>query len=120
MAPVIDRLATSEPWDWLITFHPILLEDAELVNKYEALAAKHSNVQFTRINKGVETFRQTDAMLCDSSSLIVEYLMMRKPVVTLRNTHPGPYLLDVQTTEEIGAAIHQALCRPDRCLYGLP
>lgn len=119
MAPVIDRLATSEPWDWLITFHPILLEDAELVNKYEALAAKHSNVQFTRINKGVETFRLTDAMLCDSSSLIVEYLMMRKPVVTLRNTHPGPYLLDVQTTEEIGAAIHQALCRPEALMQAI-
>lgn len=112
MAPVIDRLAQTESWDWLITFHPILLEDAALVQQYEDLAAKHPNICFARINKGVETFRQTDVLLCDSSSLIVEYLMMHKPVVTLRNTHPGPYLLDVQTTDEIGAAIHEALQRP--------
>lgn len=112
MAPVIDRLAEEENWDWLITFHPLLLEDQSLVREYEVLANRHANVQFARINKGVETFLQTDAMLCDSSSLIVEYLMMRKPVVTLRNTHPGPYLIDMQTTDEIREALHQALRRP--------
>lgn len=112
MADVIDRLADSEAWDWLITFHPILLEDTALVHQYEQMAARHPNVCFARINKGVETFRQTDAMLCDSSSLIVEYLMTDKPVVTLRNTHPGPYLIDVQTTDEIAPALHQALRRP--------
>ncbi|MBR1426918.1 MAG: CDP-glycerol glycerophosphotransferase family protein [Paludibacteraceae bacterium] len=113
MPPVIDRLAATEDWDWLITFHPLLLDDRELVARYEQLAQRHSNVHFIRVNRGVETFRRTDALLCDSSSLIVEYLMMRKPVVTLRNTHPGPYLIDVQTTDEIGPALHRALTRPD-------
>lgn len=112
MAPVIDRLAETEPWDWLITFHPILLEDPSLVAEYEQLAQRHANVRFARINEGIKTFCQTDAMLCDSSSLIVEYLMTGKPVVTLRNTHPGPFLMDVQTTEEIGPALQEALTRP--------
>ena len=119
MAPVIDRLAETENWDWLITFHPLLLEDEALTRDYETLAQRHTNVCFARINKGVETFRQSDVMLCDSSSLIVEYLMMRKPVVTLRNTHPGPFLIDVHTTDEIGSAIHKALLRPTELMKAI-
>lgn len=112
MAPVIDRLADQQNWDWLITFHPLLLEDQELVSQYEQIAKHHANVTFARINEGVKTFRKTDVLLCDSSSLIVEYLMMHKPVVTLRNTHPGPYLIDVQTTDEIEKALQEALTHP--------
>lgn len=111
LASTIDRLAASEPWDWIITFHP-LLNDPALIAEYEAIAARHSNVDFRRLNKGVETFRESDVLLCDSSSLIVEYLMLDKPAVTLRNTHPGPFLLDVQTSEEVAPAIHEALRRP--------
>jgi len=119
MASVIDHLAQKEEWEWLITFHPVLLEDKTLVQQYEALEQKHPNIRFARINEGMETFRQTDVMLCDSSSLIVEYLLTRKPVVTLRNTHPGPYLINVQTTAEIEAAIRHALTRPAELLQAI-
>ena len=115
MAPTIDRLAQSEEWDWIITFHP-LLTDPVLLEEYRQLEKRHPNVRFQRINEGIKTFRQTDVLLCDSSSLIVEYLMTRKPVVTLRNTHPGDYLIDVQHTEEIGEAIHRALQRPEELM----
>lgn len=119
MASVIDKLAESEAWNWLITFHPLLMEDQALVHDYEALAERHPNVSFARINKGVETFLQTDVLLCDSSSLIVEYLMLRKPVVTLRNTHPGSYLIDVQHTDEIRGALYEALGRPKALLESI-
>lgn len=112
MASVIDNLAQTQNWDWVITFHPILLNDNKLIAQYQQLANKHDNVNFIRINNGVETFRLTDVMLCDSSSLIVEYLMMHKPVVTFRNTHPGPHLIDVTATDMIGSAIALALTRP--------
>lgn len=111
MGKVIDKLASQHNWDWLITFHP-LLTDPELLQEYEELDNRHTNVHFQRINEGIKTFRQTDVLLCDSSSIIVEYLMLQKPVVTLRNTHPGPFLIDVQTAEDIGPAIQEALQRP--------
>lgn len=118
MGKVIDQLAASENWDWIITFHP-LLDDPELLAEYHDLDQRHSNVHFQRINEGFKTFAQTDVLLCDSSSLIVEYLMTRKPVVTLRNTHPGPYLLNVQTTEEIGPALQQALQHPTELMQAI-
>lgn len=119
MAAAIDKMAAERPWDWIITFHPKLLTDQQLLADYEALAQKHPNVEFRRVNKGLETFRESDVLLCDSSSLIVEYLMTGKPAVTLRNTHPGPFLLDVQTIDEIAPAIERALTRPAELMQAI-
>ncbi|MCD8093031.1 MAG: CDP-glycerol glycerophosphotransferase family protein [Bacteroides sp.] len=111
MAPVIEKLAKEKEWNWIITFHP-KLDDPVLLQQYKDLAQKCPNVDFRLVNKGLETFRESDVLLCDSSSLIVEYMMLDKPVVTFRNTHPGPFLLDVQTKEEVGPAIEKALNHP--------
>lgn len=118
MAPVIAHLAETKNWDWIITFHPKLDEPA-LLQQYQQLAAAHPNVDFRRINEGIRTFRETDVLLCDSSSLIVEYLMTNKPAVTYRNTHPGPFLIDVQEAHEIGPAIEQALTHPDALMQAI-
>lgn len=107
----IDKLAGSKPWNWIITFHP-KLDDPKLIEAYKELEKRHANVSFQHINKGLETFRQIDVMLCDSSSLIVEVLMLEKPVVTFRNTHPGNYLIDVLQEDEVGDAIEKALQHP--------
>lgn len=112
MIDAIEKMATEKNWQWIITFHPKLLEDKQLVADYETMAGRHPNVDFRRINKGLETFMESDVLLCDSSSLIVEYLMTGKPTVTYRNTHPGPYLIDVQQLDEIPAAIENALTHP--------
>ncbi len=111
LLPVIDRIAANRPWNWIITFHP-KLNDPQLIADYQRLAEKHPNVNFAKVNKGLETFRQSDIMLCDSSSIVVEYLMLDKPVVTFRNTHPGKHLLNVIKEEDVEPALEQALLRP--------
>lgn len=111
LLPTIKTLASTRPWDWIITFHP-KLDDPQLISDYQRMADEMPNVEFARLNKGLETFLQSDVMLCDSSSITVEYMMLRKPVVTFRNTHPGPHLLDVRDTADIGQAIETALTRP--------
>lgn len=111
LLPVIDRIAGSRPWRWIITFHP-KLDDPQLIADYQAMADRHENVNFAKVNKGLETFRQSDIMLCDSSSITVEYMMLDKPVVTFRNTHPGPHLLDVLKEEDVEPALEKALQHP--------
>lgn len=118
MLPVIDSLAESEPWDWIITFHP-KIDDPETLTAYQQMADRHANVDFRRINKGIETFRESDVLLCDSSSLIVEYLMTGKPAVTFRNTHPGPFLIDVSDTEMVAPAIRKALTHPAELMQAI-
>ena len=106
----LTQLVETKPWNWMITLHPRLVP--ELVQKYENLAARHKNVTFCRYNDGINTFRNVDVMLCDSSSIIVELLLLDKPVVTFRNTCPGHHLINVLHEKEVGDAIEKALTRP--------
>ena len=107
----IIRLIETKPWNWIITFHP-KLDDPDLIQAYRQLAEKHHHVTFYRSNDGLNTFRKIDVLLCDSSSIIVEVMLLEKPVVTFRNTHPGNFLIDVLHENEIGPAIEKALTRP--------
>ena len=106
----ITLLVETKPWDWIITLHPRLAP--ELVQKFEDMATHHDNVTFCRFNDGINTFRDVDVMLSDSSSIILELLLLDKPVVTFRNTQPGNHLIDVLREEEVGDAIEKALTKP--------
>lgn len=111
LLPELRRLTAEKPWDWIITFHP-KLNDSRLIDDYQQLAEERRNVVFSRVNDGLPTFLKSDVMLCDSSSIIVEYMMLDKPVVTFRNTHPGDFLIDVTDSGKIGDAIEKALTKP--------
>lgn len=108
----ISELVDQKPWDWIITFHP-KLTDAELIEKYSSLANKYKNVTFHRSNDGLNTLKKINVMLCDSSSITVEAMLLEKPVVTYRNTHPGDHLIDVTDVNDIEPAIERALQKPD-------
>lgn len=108
----IDRLAATRPWEWIITFHP-KLTDPEIVSGYKGIAARHDNVTFYEGSDKMPLLQRADVMLCDSSSIILEFMFLDKPVVTFRNSHPGPHLIDVQRPEEVGPAIERALTRPE-------
>ena len=70
-----------------ITFHEGGLVDAKLLNS-------------------------ADVLLSDASSVIVEAMMLDKPVVTYCNTMPGPHLLNVTETDAVEGAIEKAISRP--------
>jgi len=55
-------------------------------------------------------------MLCDTSSILLEFMMLDKPVVTFRTRVPGAYVIDVLDVDEIESAISQALTRPSELL----
>jgi len=116
--PTIEELIQSRPWDWIITFHP-KLDDPELIQRYSALAEKYGHVLFQRSNDGLNTLRKIDLMLCDSSSITIEAMLLNKPVVTFRNTHPGKHLLNVTREEDVGPAIEKALTRPAELMQGI-
>lgn len=113
----IKRLAEEKDWEWIITFHP-KITDKNVLNKYKALADNAPNVSFER-NKGLETFQRADLMLCDSSSIILEFMLLDKPVVTFRNTNPGKHLIDVQDVDEVEKAIEHAATRPPTLMQNI-
>lgn len=107
----IERLVGERPWDWIFMFHPLL--DPAVSERYRQIAQKHGNARYMGNTFDLEPLRQADVMLCDSSSIIIEFMLMDKPVVTFRNSHPGPYLMDVREPAEVGPAIERALSRPE-------
>lgn len=115
--PTIKKLATEKDWDWIITMHP-KLQDYELEKKYRLLERECPNVSFTTQTK-VKDMQKADVMLCDSSSIIVEFMILDKPVVTYRNTNPGPQILNVLDIEEIEDALEIALRRPDELMQNI-
>ncbi len=108
----ITSLAKKKPWDWIISFHP-KLDAPEVIQQYKELAVTCPNVQF---HEGgivdIELLKRADVLLCDASSIIIEFMLLDKPVVTYRNTTPGEHLLNVENTCEIGDALERALSHP--------
>lgn len=118
MLDVIDRLASEKPWDWIISFHP-LLRNPQLIKGYTDMAARHDNVRFLDGYRGLPTLARADVMLCDNSSIILEMMLTGKPVVTFGNNVPGPYLIDCTETSQIGDALEKAISRPPELMKAI-
>lgn len=106
----ISRLARERDWEWIITFHPKM--DPATVERYKALSTELPNVAFYEGDDNVPILEKADVMLCDSSSIIFEFLYLDKPVVTFRNTMPGDYLIDIDDPAMLESSLETALERP--------
>jgi CDP-glycerol glycerophosphotransferase (TagB/SpsB family) len=101
----IARLAQRPDWQWLVTLHPKMAPD--VVRSYQALAGP--NLLFCATDDILQLYAQADVLLSDTSSVVPEFLVQHKPVVTFRNRKPGPHLIDVQETARVLPALQQAL-----------
>lgn len=98
------QIACGERY-WLLTLHP--KAPSELVERYRALAG--GNARFIDSTELVDAMRAADVLVCDTSSVVSEFVVQRKPVVTLRNRAPKPHMIDIQTPEQLEEALAQAL-----------
>ena len=106
----IERLVQTRDWDWIITFHPLMAQ--ETMERYKALATRYDNVTFYDGDDNVSVLEAADVMLCDSSSIIMEFQYLDKPVVTFRNTQPDDSLMDISDVDLLESSIEAALSRP--------
>jgi CDP-glycerol glycerophosphotransferase (TagB/SpsB family) len=94
---------------WLLTLHP--KSDPTLVARYRALAG--SNARFVETTDLVPAMRAADVLVSDTTSVVSEFVVQRKPVVTLRNRAPKPHMIDIAAPHEFDAAIARAFAPPD-------
>jgi CDP-glycerol glycerophosphotransferase (TagB/SpsB family) len=104
----IKRFSEQGKWRILMQFHPKM--PSEWVNKYKALS--NENLTFIETDNVLPLLKAADVMLCDTSSILLMFLLLRKPVVTFCNQKPMPHLLDVTQADEVEAAIEYALTKP--------
>lgn len=113
----IESLVKSRRWNWLFTFHPKL--DESIKNRYKQLAEENENAEYYDGDNNPDFIARADVMLCDSSSIITEFMLMNRPVVTYRNTNPGPHLIDVSSPQSVEKAIETALTRPKELMAAI-
>jgi CDP-glycerol glycerophosphotransferase (TagB/SpsB family) len=104
----IASLAAAGEWRWLVTLHPKMAED--VVASYRALEGP--NLTFVETDDILQLYARAEVLLSDTSSVVPEFLTQRKPVVTYRNTRPGPHLLNVERVEDVEPALRRALETP--------
>lgn len=105
----ISQLAAKEEWRWLLTLHPKMAPD--VVERYRALEGPH--VTFVETDDILQLYARAHVLLSDTSSVVPEFLTQHKPVVTFRNTRPGPHLLNVERIEDVEPAIRRAFEMPE-------
>jgi CDP-glycerol glycerophosphotransferase (TagB/SpsB family) len=106
----ITELAASGRWQFIVTLHPKM--DPAVVQQYRSLAGE--NLRFVESDEDLlPILPQADVMLCDTSSIMFEFMFLDRPVVTFNTKMPGPYLIDVHTIEELEPALAEAMGYPD-------
>lgn len=104
----VKRLAKTGEWRWLVTLHPKM--DKDIVEKYKSIEGEH--LTFIE-NAGVlDALQAADVMLCDTSSIISEFMVLEKPVVTYRTQNKGEQLIDVEEVNELEEALRYTLSQP--------
>jgi CDP-glycerol glycerophosphotransferase (TagB/SpsB family) len=93
---------------WLLTLHPKC--EPALVQRYRALAGP--NAGFVETESLVSAQRAADVLLADTTSVVSEFAVQRKPVVTFRNRAPKPHMLDFDAPSELEAQLARAFA-PD-------
>jgi CDP-glycerol glycerophosphotransferase (TagB/SpsB family) len=93
---------------WLLTVHPKTAPD--VLARYRALAGPHA--LFLDADHVPAMLQAADVLVCDTSSVVEEFALLGKPIVTLRHRRPKPFMLDIAAPGQLDGAIVDALTRP--------
>ncbi len=93
---------------WLLTLHPKCAPD--LFARYRGLAGR--NAAFIETEQLVAAQRASDVLLADTTSVVSEFVVQRKPVVTFRNRAPKPHMLDFADAAQLPQVLARAFA-PD-------
>lgn len=105
----VKRLSETGKWRWLIQFHPKM--DKNIVEKYKSIEGQ--NLSFVETDDVIPLLQEADVMVCDTSSVLIMFLLQNKPVVTFKNISPKDYLIDIDDPEKLEASIEMALSHPE-------
>ncbi len=110
--PTVRMLAAKGRWKWLVNFHPKM--DPAVVDMYKSLQG--SNLTYVDTDEIIPLLKSADVMVSDTSSIISEFLLRYRPVVTFRNRDPGPHIVNIVDPSRLESAIEYALTMPDDLL----
>ena len=109
--PEIKRLSQTGQWQWLITLHPKMA--SKPVARYRSLEGE--NLSFFGTGSVLDLLHRADVIVSDNSSILQEFLLLKKPVVTYKNRDPQACMINITKAGDLESAINRALT-PDKAL----
>lgn len=112
---VIATLVNDNKYNWLVKFHPKM--DKKWVTLYSQLVSdKLKIIESSNINTLLQS---ADIMVSDTSSVIGEFALLGKPVISLNNSQPGNYLINITKADELPQALQLALSPPETLISAI-
>ncbi|WP_111655599.1 CDP-glycerol glycerophosphotransferase family protein [Isoalcanivorax indicus] len=113
----VRQLRDTGRWQWLVQFHPKM--DPAMIDAYKALT--DDNLTYIETDNVLPLLRRADVMVCDTSSVMLMFLIQRKPVVTFRNQSQGSreHLLNIRDADQLANAVDTALAQPDTLMSAI-
>lgn len=99
----IESIADLDSVDVRIKFHDKMAQKmgAEIVESYKLLADQRQNITFVTNPDITDELVKADLMISDTSSVIYEFLLLNKPVITLNSTSENIVWDDVSQSEKV-------------------
>ncbi len=106
--PQVKRLSETMNWKWIVSLHP--KSDPDVISMYQEIQS--DNLVYVETDDMLPILQEADIMVGDTSSALTMFIVQNKPVVTVNNIDPKPYLLNITDVNELEQAIKAALTRP--------
>ncbi|MDQ7086187.1 MAG: CDP-glycerol glycerophosphotransferase family protein [Sulfurovum sp.] len=90
--PFILHMIKKYNYHWYITLHPKI--DEEVLRLYRNIKAK--NITFIASTQVIQYFKLADIMLCDTSSIMYEFLSQKKPVITFQTQEEEASIINIK------------------------
>ncbi len=100
----IKSLSQNCDFKWIIKFHPKM--STSVIDQYQQL--ENDNLSLSKHHDILPLLHQADIMLSDTSSVIAEFLLLSKPVISYKNRQPGAHIINIEKTDELTEAIKTA------------
>ncbi|XQW84199.1 CDP-glycerol glycerophosphotransferase family protein [Thalassotalea piscium] len=111
----IKKLCEKQKWNWLIQFHPKM--EKTIIEKYKSL--QNDYLTFVETDNVVPLLKKSDVMVCDTSSVLIMFLLQNKPVVTFNNISPKDYMLNISRGDMLEDAIEKALLKESELMKNI-
>ncbi len=95
----LEDMEAATDWNVLIKFHPLM--DRTLVQRYRTRFGASRRMHVVEDDDVTPVMMAADALVSDTSSVVYEFLLLDKPVVTLRTTVANPAWTDIDDPEAL-------------------
>lgn len=107
----IFELAQQEDIFIMIKFHDLM--DPQVVEEYKVTAEQVNNVSIIEDRNILKYLIMADMMISDTSSVVYEFILLNKPVITIRSTAEIINWRDVPSAAELISSVNHELLNDD-------